>query len=68
MTDTEMIEAVERGERIHTGTSLHAEEKPNPFCRHDWRAIACDFERDVVECRHCGQQKTVACIFDDDFA
>ena len=73
-SDSELIAAVKRGERIHTQFSLHAEAKSpcildrqNVNCR--WRTIVCDDSgEDVVECSRCGAQRIAVCNFDEEFS
>jgi hypothetical protein len=68
VTHTEMLAVVDSGGRVRTNSSMHDSEKVDAWCRHDWRVIACDSDRDIVECRKCGKQKTCRCCFDEDFA
>lgn len=69
MTDDEAIAAVERGERVKMPCSLKDTESPDSWkCRHRWREIACNSDRDVIECMDCGKQETCACTFDDEYA
>jgi hypothetical protein len=70
MTDTEAIAAVRSGRRCVTSTTL-ADFKSDPaICTHrqGFRAVACDFETDVIECPLCGEQRLARCNFDEDVA
>ena len=68
LTSKEMIEMVNKGERIPPTLSLHKEQKNIP-CNHQnkWRTIVCDGDNDVIECSLCGKQIVSICNFDDDF-
>ena len=70
MTDAEAIAAVRAGKRCETSTTIAGLTPPvvpeQWKCRHRWRAVACDFETDVVECQDCGEQRLATCNFFDD--
>lgn len=70
MNTQEAIVAVRNKQRAVTDTSLHAEEDTakSMTCRHHWRTIACDYETDVIECCHCGEQRLAKCNFDEEYA
>lgn len=71
MTCEEAIAAVEAGGRCETSTTIHGMKAPDVkpcWQGHRWRAVACNNERDVIECQDCGEQRTCRCTFDDDFA
>lgn len=69
MTDAQNIFKALQGERITTEFSLFtvAKQPCHPGCC-SWRTIACDDEKDVLECRWCGTQRVAQCNFDDDCA
>ena len=70
MTQTELIQMAERGERIpRQECSLYDYESLGP-CSHErgWRTIVCDGDRDVCECPLCGKQKVMRCNFDEEYA
>lgn len=70
LTQTQLIEMAERGERIpRQRYSLH-EQQIRIDCRHEkgWRPIVCNGDKDVCECRTCGAQAVFACNFDKDFS
>ena len=67
--------------RIVGGCSLHAEYDPSkcPKVTPGLKDQRCGLARcvdccketpdmDVIECSRCGQQRTVACTFDDDYS
>jgi hypothetical protein len=61
--------------RIAGGHSIHAAEDPSkcPGGRHEhWRTVECGghagSDRDIIECSRCGQQRNVACDFDEEFS
>ena len=61
-------------ERFRGEYSLHAEEDPSkcPNGYHaQWRTIECSgaagFDRDIIECSRCGQQKNVRCNFAEEY-
>ena len=67
MTNDEAIAACQRGERVVTWFTLSDFKNPDPTrCAHDWRGVACNDVLDVIECRHCGDQRTAKCDFDDE--
>lgn len=69
MTDTEAIAACRAKQRVvtkHTRTEF--KEADPSRCVHNWRTVACDDVTDVIECSHCGDQRTAKCDFDDEFA
>jgi hypothetical protein len=72
VTNTEMIEAVERGERIAPECSIHSEvqQTEHHWCSNHKRVIVCcsATDKDVVECARCGQQWVSRCTFDEDYA
>lgn len=69
MTDAEAIAACRARQRVVTETTLSDFKVKDPtMCVHDWRTVACDGDTDVIECRHCGDQRTCKCDFDEDFA
>lgn len=65
-----LIQAAEEGRRIKTKFSLF--DAPLDNCKrgfaHSWRTIACNNDKDVVECRMCGIQAVTKCDFDDEYA
>lgn len=62
--------------RIVGGYSTHAAENSEKarhciFNGHAWRCVDCcgvEQDRDILECQHCGRQKSVSCSFDEDFS
>lgn len=67
-TNTEMIEAVKRGERVKGEFSRKDAETPDPLCVHHWRVLFCNNIEDANECSKCGKQMVHACDFDADYA
>jgi hypothetical protein len=55
-------------ERINSDQSLFKSEVPGkcPNGHARWRTVQCKDGRDVVECSRCGQQREVACNFDEE--
>ena len=70
MDDNEAIATVDGGGRCITRHTLNREWEPESVCGfvHKWRTVACNSERDVVECSICGKQTVCACDFDDEYA
>lgn len=68
MTIEDAINAFYAGYRVVCEKSLHATETPNPWCRHHWRTLFCNGEKDVLECSYCGRQAVAKCDFDEEFA
>ena len=63
------IDAYKRGERVRSDTSLFPGALEQTGCRHlNERAVACNFEEDVVECSNCGRQRLATCNFDEDMS
>ena len=65
-----LIQAAVEGKRIKTKFSMFdqpLENCPTGYC-HSWRTIACNNDKDVVECRKCGIQSVTSCDFDDEYA
>lgn len=60
--------------RIMGGYSLHDTPQPERCAAGHpghWRTVDCENNagsgRDIIECARCGEQRNVACNFDDDF-
>lgn len=69
MSPKDLIEMAKRGERIpRQPHSLHDERKDIQCPHRTWRVIVCDNEHDVCECLNCGEQRLMACNFDDEYA
>ena len=67
-TQNEIISAVDRGERVKPQYSMYPAEIEIGPHEHNWRCIACDGDRDALECRECGKQITRTCDFDEEYS
>lgn len=67
------------GARVQNEFSLHKEYDPQKcslvtsgsyeLCNTEKRVVLCDnSEWDIVECRHCGEQRKRRCNFDEDMS
>ncbi len=72
MSQTELVQAAQRGERITKVQSEHvlfdAPGQPCEGFNHHWRTIVCNNDRDVCECSRCGAQSVMSCNFDEDMS
>lgn len=83
LTERQKLEKHRRGERLtnlDAPYSLFAKVSPegSEACsrdggRHRWRCILCTTDsdgdsRDVCECTRCGEQREMACDFDEDMS
>jgi hypothetical protein len=70
LTDEQLIKRADAGERIVSKHTLFPiDHQPTLNCGHPhgWRTVACDGDRDVVECSVCGRQWIERCNFDEEY-